>query len=187
MQINLKIMLMDLNNLSKIKSELASLLKDNEILDVIIFGSFVKGKQTPNDIDIALIVNNSGDFKFRFDNDKYHVSVISINDFFKRHITLINTLFREGYSLKYGKNFSDLFGFSNKALFSYELTNLTNSNKVKLVNILRGKGKKGLVEENGGEWIFRQVFLVDVENERLFEDIFDNFKVKFKKSYILIH
>jgi|SRR3989344_2118236 len=187
MQLLLKIMFMTLKNLSKIKNELKGLFQHKEILDLIIFGSFVKNKPNPNDIDIALIVKDKSIDKSLLDNKNYHFSLISIDDFFKNSISLTNTLFREGYSLKHNKNFSELFNFANKVLFSYELLNLSNSNKVKIVNMFHGKKNKGLVELNEGKWISRQVFIIPVKNEKLFEDIFLNFNCKFKKSYILIH
>jgi len=178
---------MALKNLSKIKNELKGLFQHKEILDLIIFGSFVKNKPNPNDIDIALIVKDKSIDKSLLDNKNYHFSLISIDDFFKNSISLTNTLFREGYSLKHNKNFSELFNFANKVLFSYELLNLSNSNKVKIVNMFHGKKNKGLVELNEGKWISRQVFIIPVKNEKLFEDIFLNFNCKFKKFYILIH
>ena len=111
----------------------------------------------------------------------------NISDFFLNHISLVNTIFREGYSVKYNKLFAELFKFSSKVLFSYELKTLSNSDKVRLATLFHGKNAKGLVEENGGTWISRQVFLIPPNYEKLFEDTFNNFNCKYKKSYILIH
>lgn len=176
---------MNLKDIQIIKSNLKDILNNKEVLDVIVFGSFVKGKINPNDIDIAIIFRNSN-IKLKA-IDKFHFSIISIEDFFIKHLSLINTLLREGYSVKYDKYFSELFKFENKVLFSYELTNFNNSTKVKLVNMLHGKNQKGLVEINGGVWVSRQVFITPIITETLFEDIFKNFNCKYKKSYILIH
>ena len=44
------------SNLSLIKNKLKSLLLDKEIIDIILFGSSIKGKLIPRDIDIALIL-----------------------------------------------------------------------------------------------------------------------------------
>ena len=42
---------------TKLKSELKDFLKKNRhiLLDIIIFGSFIKGKEKPNDIDILIL------------------------------------------------------------------------------------------------------------------------------------
>lgn len=175
---------MNFKILSYIRNKLKKELKDKEILDIIAFGSIVKGKEKPNDIDIAIISNKH----ISLNNPNFHVSLIKPEDFFVNPPALINTLFREGYSLKNRKPFSELYNFSNKVLFKYELSSLNPSMKVKAVNALRGKNEEqGLVEKNKGEWLANQVFFVPVENEHLFVEFFNNFKIKFKKFYVLIH
>ena len=124
---------MNSRELLKIKKKLKSILKDKEVRDVILFGSFVKGKNNPQDIDLAIISD-----KKNFDLKGFHFSAISLKDFFKP-VGLINILFREGYSLKKNKSFSEVYGFKNKCLFKYELLGLSASKKVQVVNFLRGK------------------------------------------------
>jgi hypothetical protein len=95
---------------------------------------------------------------------------------------------REGYSLKNEKFLSENYKFLSRVLFVYELKNLNSSAKVKIVNILRGKhGEKGLVRDNEGEWLANQVFTIPLNADHLFEKFLINFKVKFKKFYLLIH
>lgn len=173
---------MNLKELSKIKKDLKEVLKDKEVYDVVLFGSFVKGKVNLNDIDLAIISNK----KFENLGNKFHASFISLDDFFKP-IGLMNTLFREGYSLRKNKSFSEVYGFKNKCLFKYELSGLSASEKVMAVNFLRGKnGDKGLVLDKKGEWISNQVFLCPVIYDSIFERFFINSKIKFNKYYILI-
>lgn len=172
----------NLKNLSEIKKKLKDVLKDKDVYDVVLFGSFVKGKSSPNDIDLAIISD-----KNNFDVSGFHISVLSVSYFFKPH-NLINTLFREGYSLKKNKSFSEVYGFKNKCLFRYELAHLSASKRVSTVNFLRGKkGEDGLVKEKGGEWVSNQVFLCPVYSEFIFEKFFLNSKIKFKKFYCLIN
>ncbi|MDP3026307.1 MAG: nucleotidyltransferase domain-containing protein [Nanoarchaeota archaeon] len=170
--------------LSSIKNKLKICLKDREILDIVVFGSAVKGKTLPEDIDIAVITKK----QTKVDIKGFHVSILIPEDFFVNPPSIVHTLLREGYSLKNEKPFSEIYKFSNKVLFKYELTNLSPSKKVKIVNILRGKkGENGLVKENFGEWLANQVFIVPVGSEHIFSQIFVNFGVKFNKFYILIH
>lgn len=169
--------------LSLIKSRLKKQLRDKEIIDVILFGSAVKGKALPSDVDIAVVTKKD----FKLDLQGFHISVLKPEDFFSAP-SLINTLLREGYSLKKDLSFSQIYKFSSRALFRYELVGLKPSIKVKIVNVLRGiNEEKGLVKENGGEWLARQVFFVPVEREQVIEKFFLNFKVKFSKFFILIH
>lgn len=167
-----------------IKSKLKNYLADKEITDIIVFGSFVKGKANPGDIDIAVITSKSE----RIEIPGFHVSMLKQEDFFIKPPSIVHTLLREGYSLKNGMNLADLYKFSCKTLFNYELKNLKPSNKVKTVNVLRGKsGEKGIVEENGGEWLANNVFLLPVGKDSLLERFFTENSIKFKKHYVLIH
>lgn len=171
------------SRISWVKNKLKKYLNDKDILDIIVFGSAVKGKENPGDVDIAIITGK----EFKIDLSGFHVSVLKPEDFFKT-VSLSHTLLREGYSLKNEKSFSEMYKFSNKVLFKYELISLNPSLKVKVVNVLRGKNKeKGMVEENLGEWLSNQVFLSPVEKEYLFESFFLKMGVKFNKFFVLIH
>lgn len=168
----------------QIKNKLKSLLKDKEIIDVILFGSSMKGKATPNDIDIAIITEKEIMPKI----EGFHISSLKPKDFFQTPPTLTTTLLREGYSLKKNKMLAESLRFKPEVLFSYTLKNLTNSQKVKIVNALRGKGKnKGIIDENEGIWISNSVFTISPKNEYLIEKFLIHQKVEFKKSYILTH
>lgn len=175
---------MNSKTLSEIKNKLKKYLKDKDIFDIILFGSFAKGSILAKDIDIAVITNS----KIKIENKRFHTAIIKPIDFFHKPPLIINTLLREGYSIKKNKPFSEIYGFSQKALFSYNLLNLKPSNKVKVVNALHGtKGKSGLVKSNKGEWIANQVFIVPVSNEKIFEKFFINLKINYRKNYILMH
>ncbi len=167
------------------KIKLKKLLKNKDILDIIVFGSAVKGKQVPGDIDIAIITENPGKIKSL---SEFHTSIIHPRDLFISVPSIVTALLREGYSLKHNKQLSEVYGFSGKALFAYALSNLPPSKKVRIVNILRGKnGEKGMVEKNNGEWLANQVFLIPLESEHIFTSFFINMKIKFKKFNLLIH
>lgn len=166
------------------KNKLKSFLKDKEILEVLLFGSAIKGKANPKDIDAALITKKEINPKI----NGMHISVISPEEFFSKIPALANTLLREGYSLKNNKFLAELLQFQNKVLFIYELKNLSASNKVKIVNILRGKASNaGMVEEYNGKWLANQVFFVPVSASYLFENFFTNNSIKYIKYYVLMH
>ncbi|MCX6742444.1 MAG: nucleotidyltransferase domain-containing protein [Candidatus Pacearchaeota archaeon] len=177
--------------ISKIKNKLGFLLSNKEVIDLIVFGSAVKGKSLPRDIDLAVLFYHSPTRDI-LDNiqkiDQFHISVVTAKDFFINPHLLINALLREGYSIKNKKSLSENLKFSSRVLFSYSLSSLSASNKVKVVNALRGKkGKPGMVKKNNGEWIVNQAFTVPIFADSLFEEFFNNLKIKYKKSYILMH
>jgi len=184
-------MLMNLKLISLVNKKLKFLIKNKEVIDLIIFGSSIKGKAIPRDIDIAIILSNPPSKELHDTLTKmsgFHISIITINEFFINAPNIVNTLLREGYSVKNKKLLAENFKFLNRVLFKYDLTSLSASMKVKIVNILRGKNKsQGLIEKNNGEWIANQVFLVPISVDGLFEDFFNNFKIKYKKFHVLIH
>jgi len=167
-----------------IKNKIGRHLKNKDILDIVIFGSAVKGKSLPKDIDIAIISETGAHIEVL----GTHVSILKPVDFFKNPPSLVHTLLREGYSLRNNKYLSETYKFLNKTLFVYNLAGLTATTKVKVVNALRGKNSdKGLVKESNGEWLAKQVFIVPVGVDYIIEQFFLNFKVKYKKHFILIH
>ncbi|MDP1729334.1 MAG: nucleotidyltransferase domain-containing protein [archaeon] len=170
--------------LSLAKNKLKEFIKTKEVLDVILFGSAVKGKAAPNDIDVALITNSI----INKNIEGFHISILKPEEFIVNPPSLVTALLKEGYSLKHNRPFAENYRFSNKVLFNYELAGLDASSKVRAVNMLRGIGKsKGLVEENKGEWLVNQVFIAPIESDSILERFFINQKIKFKKSYVLIH
>lgn len=174
---------MNSKNLSEIKSRLKNVLKDKRIIDIIVFGSFVKGKPNPKDVDLAIISEHDS----REEIEGFHISSIKPVNFFYHPPTIITTIIKEGYSLKENKPFAEVLRYKSKVLFVYNLTSLSNSQKVKIVNSLRGKNGQGLVEENGGEWLSNNVFLSNINSEYVFEQFFIFQKVKFKKLNVLIY
>ena len=81
--------------LSEVKSKFNKYLKDKEIKDIVLFGSSVKGKANPNDIDIAFITDKKIDLNL----SGFHISFLSIDDFFKP-VSLVLAL--RGKSLCHG-------------------------------------------------------------------------------------
>ncbi len=170
--------------LSKVKNKLKKFLKDKEILDIILFGSAIKGKALPRDIDVAIITNK----EIKPEISGFHISLIKPEEFFIKQPSIANTILREGFSLRKNAFFSEGLKFKNKVLFTYKLNDKKPSEKVKIVNILHGKNKeRGIVEEYEGKWLANQVFITPVTAEHIIESLLINLKMKFSKSYILIH
>ncbi len=177
-------MQMSSKDVSAIKNNLKALLKDKEIMDIVLFGSMAKGKAMPSDVDIAVITAKA----VRPEAPGFHISVLKPEDFVQNPPSLIHTLLREGYSLRDNAPFSEKYRFKSRAMFVYSLNELNASAKVKIVNVLHGKAnEKGLVAENGGEWIARQVFIVPTGAEHIFEKLFINLSIRFTKSFVLMH
>ncbi len=182
--------------LKNLKKLLESEKKDNTIFDIIIYGSFVKGKQKSNDIDIAVIFL-SGTLRERLDkiqNIKTKLNNITIKIDIKQ--ILLKELFdpaffnrtgiiNEGISIFKNMKFCETLGYKACTLFWYNLKGLKHKDKVKFNYILAGRNTKGILEEFNGMRLANGAVKIPVENSIAFEDILKANNVKFDKSNIL--
>lgn len=122
--------------------KLQKLLKKNkEIIDLVIFGSLVKGSSKPSDLDIAIIVN---DEKINRLSVKKEIEAITRLRVDLQWITIQHyetklwiTLIREGFSVKHQKFLFEHYGIRPVSLYKYTLKQLTPSKKVMFERALR--------------------------------------------------
>lgn len=166
----------------KIAVDFAEKVKDTKgILQIALFGSVSRGEDKANsDIDIAVVFNKVNKFELSKEINKYkheriQITLINIKDL-PNESELTGALSGEGLVL-YGqpiKISADKMDLKPKVLISYSLSNLPQTEKVKLNRALHGsiseseyKGKKykteikGLIKEPGIDKVNKGVFLVD--------------------------
>lgn len=183
--------------LNKLKKYLESEKKDKNLFDIIIYGSFVKGKYIPNDIDILVIFLN-GELRERLNRIqeiKNKLKVLKINidikqillkelfssDFFARTGILL-----EGVSVFKNKKFSEILGFKAYTLFWYSINHLTHTQKVKFNYILSGRNSsEGIIKNLNGERLVNSAIKIPLERTLEFEDILKKNKINYKKRDIL--
>mgnify|MGYP006423909327 CR=1 FL=1 len=129
--------------LKELKKCLKNELKENDIFDIVVYGSMVKGKARPGDIDI-LVIFTQGTLKERLSKlqvikkkikfDNVDVKAVLWNELFDPAFFAKTGIFLEGVSLKNLKKFSLKIGFY---LF-YKLRNYVETiiNLIKDVNLL---------------------------------------------------
>ena len=150
--------------LNEIIKDLSKYLNE-KILDIIIFGSIVRGKEKPNDIDIIVI------FK-QFDNDlylklggKYHVIPFTIDNLYNLNTILIEAL-AEGFSVRYNKFLRDVLGYKSYKEFIFkEIKFKEKSKKILFYYFLNGRkdrNKKGIIEELNAEIISKNPYIIRV-------------------------
>ena len=119
--------------MKQLAKRLKSLLKNKEIVDILIFGSFAKNKIDAKDIDIAVILNKEIDISALKDqirelvHKEAHLQIITTKDYDK---FIWITLIREGYSVKQNKYLFEVYGIKPVVLFKYSLKKLSVSKKV---------------------------------------------------------
>jgi predicted nucleotidyltransferase len=169
-------------------------IKENpSIVDIVIFGSIVRSKRKPGDVDICVLSLD----KFKkldklkkviskeFKKDA-HVSILYLRDFLNPEETLWKTIFHEGISLTKDKLLSKLIGFDPSVLFWYKLENLKLIDKIKFSYALRGRNEKGgILREVNGEYLGKGCIIVPVENEDEIREFFARWNISFNRRRIL--
>jgi len=155
-------------------------LKNNkEVIDVILFGSFVKNKIKPNDIDIALLMNEKKN-EVRADLKKIipnaDITLLSLEDY--SHVIFL-TLIKEGYSIKEDNYLHNIYRTKPVKIYRYNLKQLTSSKKVMFERAL--KNIKDI------ERLSNRVILVPLERSGEFEDFLKHWEMDIDtKSYELL-
>lgn len=182
----------------KLKKSLKNYLNNEEIFDIVLFGSFAKGSLGPNDLDL-LVIFKKGSLKERL--NKLQMIKQEIKTIFKKidlKQSLLEDLFSdsffartgillEGISLKNDKPFSENLGFKGICLYSYNLENLSHNEKVKFNYILSGRNNnKGIIDLFEIKRIANGALLVPINKSLEFEIILNNNKINYSKKNILI-
>jgi len=127
----------------------------NKLLDIILFGSSLRGKENPADIDILLLFKEKEDLEIAYqlkkEITKYPIEIIT-----KTYDSLMSATFKarevfllEGYSLIKQKLLAEELGFFTGLLFKYTLEKKTNSERTRFYYALYGRTKKekGIIEQ----------------------------------------
>lgn len=172
-------------NLQKFKENCRHLLKNKKIEDIIIFGSAVKGKERPKDIDLCLIgeeITNDliQEIEKKLQNSiEMHITKSKYKDLFE-DIILWKTLLHEGFSIKKQQYIAELFEMKSFFLFIYKLQNLSITKKQIFSHALRGtKTNEGILKLCQGEKIGRNVVLVPEEKEEEMRAFLETWNVEY--------
>lgn len=169
----------ELSKLKTLEKNLRPLIEGN-IVDLIVFGSTVKGRDRPKDLDLAVLVKDEEKLSLQqiseirersrdtFEN--IDTEVLSPSELFTADITL--RILMEGYSLREEDFLSGILGIKPCNIYSYSLKDLNRSEKTRFNRTL-----KQAVEEVGGEKIGRGVVKVPRKYSGKLEDIFSRWDV----------
>ncbi len=195
-------MLKKQNSLSSLTNEIKKWIKKSKVTDVVLFGSSVRGKHVPNDLDLCIIISDVQEKEsldlidslsrhinssLKKANIRAQINILTESSFFRRN-SLAKTLLVEGFSIKHSSSLAQNIGFEPKAMFFYELEHFKPSERVRFHYLLRGRyGQPGLLKENNAELLKDGLIEVPLSNEDLFEEVLSRWNVKFKVKHILIY
>ena len=165
-----------------------------EIVDILLFGSAVRGKQVPRDFDICTVFRKNVDNALvsglhrALEKKKAtaHISALTIDEFFRKPHSLAKTVFFEGVSLLTGRKLGENFGLHPCVLYAYDLTALPSSKKVLFVYALKGRrGEPGVVEKAGGQFVAPAALIVPLQKDSDISELLNFWRVKYTRILIM--
>lgn len=169
------------------KEDLRKLLKKyRDVEDFYIFGSFVKGKFRPSDIDIALITYKK-DFDLLSDVLKelkeypnLHIEMFLFKEIFTEPVW--KSLLSEGFSVRKNKYLRDLMSIKSGVLYKYDLKKMNKSEKTMFNRAFTEE-----IKMTHGMRVSAGTAITPIEQEKEFDDFLDCWdKLQKKKWRILI-
>ena len=179
----------------KLIREAMGFYKENrkKVFDIVLYGSSVRGKGKPRDIDIMLILKNVDrkeyyDIPYMFRKEiegkeiKVDVKGMFLEELFSPELLARQGLIIEGYSLIKKEYLGKMLGFDRFSLFVYSLKNLSLTGKTKFQYALKGRGdRKGVSSQLGGISIGIGSILIPVEKSELFKEFLARWEVNYRE------
>lgn len=181
----------------KLKKNLLNLLKKEKLLvDVFLFGSTLKSKEKPNDIDlIALLRDKDYEqaesilYKIKKIGEtleiNLHTEPIIIDNLHSQKVYV--SILHEGFSIKNMKYISEMLNFKSFMLIKYNLKDKKASDKVRFSYALYGRKKgEGVLKSIGGKEAGRGSILVPVEKHEIIKEFLKQWNVKYSEQRITV-
>ncbi len=181
------------SSMQKLRNQLKKICNNENIVDIVIFGSFVKEKENANDIDIAVIFERENyaeiqkislDIKKNLKEHELHIEPLIIKNLFKEPLFL--TLIHEGFSIKNNQFINKTLKTESMVLVTYSLKSLNHSKKTLFGYALKGRiGQKGFIDGINGQISGRNNILVPTENYEQLNAFLKTWNVETKKQRFL--
>lgn len=181
---------------TKLKNSLKNIAKGlPEVDDILVFGSIIRGKIHPSDIDIMILfkkaVDKDAEYIIRKEIEKHYgnASVISktLKTALEPTFDARESILFEGVSLLSGKNLAKDYGFSSMGMIRYEIKGWTNLQKTKLYHALNGRsGKGGMLKELDCTKFSDNIIIVPLNKIEQIKDFIESWKINYTYMPILI-
>ena len=169
--------------------------QDRTIFDIVLYGSALKGADSPHDLDIAVIFR-SGTLSQRLLKIQYlkkkiklsqkiDIKGILLEELFQESFFARSGIFFEGISIFTGKPFAYKIGFVGRTLFNYTLRDKSHAQKVKFNYLLSGRDGTGLIKKFDGKHLGPGIVLIPSPHCLKFEEILKRNQIKYSKNNIL--
>lgn len=158
---------------TKLRNNLKKIAARCGIDDILLFGSAVRGKETPRDIDILVVfegkVDKKEEYNVRKELETYYKNVSILS---KTRKTILEPSFSaresvlfEAVSLLDGSNLARTYGFDSLGMFKYSFNHWSKLKKTKFYHALNGRnGGKGMLHMLQGIRLSDNTLLTPLEH-----------------------
>jgi len=157
-----------------------------DIQDIILFGSYTKGKVDYNDLDILIIFKKEviKDAEVMLKNDlndyKIDLNSITVKELEGDNFIAKEGLYLEGFSLVKNKKISSILGFSSVGLIKYDISKIKGSNRIRFYYALSGRGKnKGILDSLKAKKLSDNIIIADYNIIEKIKEFLDYWKVEY--------
>lgn len=179
--------------MKKLEKSLKSLLeKERFLVDIFLFGSALKSKEKPGDVDVIALFRDRNFEKMEdilYSIKKIgdglgldiHVEPIIVDNVFGEKV--YTSIIHEGFSIRFMKFVRDALNFRSYILFTYNLEGKKQSEKVRFSYALYGRKKGGgLLGALKGKVVGKSSILVPVEKQEAIKPFFVEWGVRYKEQ-----
>ena len=173
-------------------------VRKNGVWDVVVYGSYARGKDDARDIDVAMILTAPApaarkmqlcqELRRKLASEGYALDVkaADLNDFLNAGFLGREAIFAEGRSLVKRDYVAERFGFAAIAIVEYSLKPLTPSRQKMLYYALQGRKRgTGLLAKLGGSIISKGVLQVPTRHYEEIRELLDREGISYTTTFAL--
>ena len=189
-------MLKELLRNMKFLSKIQNILKEDEeeILDIIIFGSFVKGKEKPKDLDLLVVykakINSELSYKIKkqLETFGFEIDLVSksYSDLFKTDFLAREAYLSEGYSLVQKKFIAEGLGYKSMVIFRYDIKNFNKSQRMRFYYSLYGRNSEGMIKRLKLYKFSERIIISLIEESENVKEYLNSWGIKYVEVPVLM-
>jgi len=162
------------------------LKKYPKIEDILIFGSFVRGKAEPKDVDIGIMIDKYGSAagligKIGFEFKAHKIDIEIIDSRLSHLDPLFWRIAKDGFSIKADKWVRKIIDAKPMTLFGYSLKSLNQTKKVQF-----NRAVHNMLKETKGIKLGPGMPVVPTSKSESFQELLDSWHLKKAKRFDVI-
>lgn len=172
-------------------------LKKQEIQDIILFGSLIRGKEKARDIDLLIlfvpsvknVTNIMHEIRKKLEkiSKKFHIIGKECNEIFDPSFLAREAILSEGFSMKQKKYIAESLGYKNLIIFRYDLKNMNKSKRMQFYFALHGRNKEtGILKKNKCFKFSERIIICPIENSETIKTFLEHLKINYIEFPIII-